>query len=50
MSTLTRSENLREEQLLSLPHIGKAEMIDGEDVMPGFTLRQQDLFAQPNFG
>lgn len=29
MSTLTRSENLTEEQLLSLPHIGKAEMIDG---------------------
>jgi Uma2 family endonuclease len=29
MSTATRSENLTEEQLLSLPHIGKAEMIDG---------------------
>jgi Uma2 family endonuclease len=29
MSTITRSENLTEEQLLSLPHIGKAEMIDG---------------------
>src|SRR5215218_11314185 len=29
MSTLTRSENLTEAQLLSLPHIGKAEMIDG---------------------
>ena len=29
MSTLARSENLTEEQLLSLPHIGKAEMIDG---------------------
>ncbi len=29
MSTLTRAENLTEEQLLSLPHIGKAEMIDG---------------------
>jgi Uma2 family endonuclease len=29
MPTLTRSENLTEAQLLSLPHIGKAEMIDG---------------------
>lgn len=29
MPTLTRSENLTESQLLSLPHIGKAEMIDG---------------------
>jgi Uma2 family endonuclease len=29
MSTLTRSENLTEEQLLSMPRMGKAEMIDG---------------------
>jgi len=30
MSTLTPAENLTEEQLLSMPHLGKTEMIDGK--------------------